>query len=106
LSNNACDCVELLQQAGGIRSGERAGDGPIRAASRSWFHASQPWRATPEQARRATRGGALLATGSRPHELETYPSVRQPNTVAVDPASGRVIVTGKVDGVLQLLDPR
>jgi DNA-binding beta-propeller fold protein YncE len=47
-----------------------------------------------------------LATGSRPHELETYPTVRQPNTVAVDPASGRVFVTGKVDGVLQLLDPR
>jgi DNA-binding beta-propeller fold protein YncE len=47
-----------------------------------------------------------LATGSRPHRLNVYPTVRQPNTVAVDPAGGRVFVTGKVDGVLQLLDPR
>jgi DNA-binding beta-propeller fold protein YncE len=47
-----------------------------------------------------------LATSARPHELATYPSVRQPNTVAVDPASRRVFVTGKVEGVLQLLDPR
>jgi DNA-binding beta-propeller fold protein YncE len=47
-----------------------------------------------------------LATGSRPHRLAAYPTVRQPNTVAVDPVSGRVFVTGKVDGVLQLLDPR
>ena len=47
-----------------------------------------------------------LATSARPHRLGTYPTVRQPNTVAVDPSSGRVFVTGKVDGVLQLLDPR
>jgi DNA-binding beta-propeller fold protein YncE len=46
-----------------------------------------------------------LATSARPHELATYPSVRQPNTVAVDPGSRRVYVTGKVEGVLQLLDP-
>jgi DNA-binding beta-propeller fold protein YncE len=46
-----------------------------------------------------------LATSARPHRLATYPTVRQPNTVAVDPARGRVFVTGKVDGVLQLLDP-
>jgi DNA-binding beta-propeller fold protein YncE len=47
-----------------------------------------------------------LATSARPHRLATYPTVRQPNTVAVDSATGRVYVTGKVDGVLQLLDPR
>jgi DNA-binding beta-propeller fold protein YncE len=47
-----------------------------------------------------------LATSARPHRLASYPTVRQPNTVAVDPSSGRVFVTGKVDGVLQLLDPR
>ena len=45
-----------------------------------------------------------LATSARPHRLATYPTVRQPNTVAVDPARGRVFVTGKVDGVLQVLD--
>ena len=33
-----------------------------------------------------------LATGSRPHRLNAYPTVRQPDTVAV--AGGRVFVTG------------
>jgi DNA-binding beta-propeller fold protein YncE len=47
-----------------------------------------------------------LATSARPHLLARHPAVRQPNTVAADPATGRVFVTGKVDGVLQLLDPR
>jgi DNA-binding beta-propeller fold protein YncE len=47
-----------------------------------------------------------LATGARPHRLASYPTVRQPNTVAVDPSSGRVYVIGEADGVLQLLDPR
>ena len=47
-----------------------------------------------------------LATSARPHLLARHPTVRQPNTVAADPATGRVFVTGKVDGVLQLLDPR
>jgi DNA-binding beta-propeller fold protein YncE len=37
--------------------------------------------------------------------LRTFPSVRQPNSVAVDPASGRVFVASRRDGVLQLLDP-
>ncbi len=39
-------------------------------------------------------------------EIARYPTVRQPNTVAVDPASGRVFVTGKTNGELQILDPR
>jgi DNA-binding beta-propeller fold protein YncE len=39
-------------------------------------------------------------------EMARYPTVRQPNTVAVDPASGRVFVTGKADGQLQILEPR
>lgn len=39
-------------------------------------------------------------------ELSRYPAVRQANTVTVDPASGRVFVTGKADGQLQILDPR
>ncbi len=43
-----------------------------------------------------------LATSARPHRLNLYPSVRQPNAVAVDPA-GRVFVHGDQ---LQLLDPR
>lgn len=47
-----------------------------------------------------------LATSARPHRLASYPTVRQPDTVAVDPSTGRVYVAGKADGVLQLLDPR
>jgi DNA-binding beta-propeller fold protein YncE len=37
--------------------------------------------------------------------LRTFPSVRQPNSVAVDPRTGRVFVASRRDGVLQLLDP-
>ena len=37
--------------------------------------------------------------------LRTFPTVRQPNSVAVDPASGRVFVASRKDGVLQLFDP-
>ena len=43
-----------------------------------------------------------LATSARPHRLNVYPTVRQPNAVAVD-AGGRVFVSGNE---LQLLDPR
>ena len=43
--------------------------------------------------------------GDSLREISRYPSVRQPNTVAVDPASGRVFVTGKADGQLQILEP-
>jgi DNA-binding beta-propeller fold protein YncE len=39
-------------------------------------------------------------------EIARYPTVRQPNSVAVDTASGRVFVTGKANGELQILDPR
>jgi DNA-binding beta-propeller fold protein YncE len=46
-----------------------------------------------------------LSGGARPRVLRTFPTVRQPNTVAVDPATGRVFVTGKAEGVLQLFDP-
>ena len=37
--------------------------------------------------------------------LRTFPTVRQPNSVAVDPVSGRVFVASRKDGVLQLFDP-
>jgi hypothetical protein len=33
------------------------------------------------------------------------PTVRQPNTVAVDSATGRLFVTGTDEGVLQIIDP-
>ncbi len=37
--------------------------------------------------------------------LRSFPTVRQPNSVAVDPVTGRVFVAGRKDGTLQLLDP-
>lgn len=37
--------------------------------------------------------------------LRTLPTVRQPNTVAVDERNGRVFVSGKVDGTIQIIDP-
>ena len=37
--------------------------------------------------------------------LRTFPTVRQPNSVTVDPETGRVFVASRKDGTLQLLDP-
>jgi DNA-binding beta-propeller fold protein YncE len=37
--------------------------------------------------------------------LRRFPTVRQPNSVAVDPRSGRVFVAGRRDGTLQFFDP-
>jgi DNA-binding beta-propeller fold protein YncE len=39
-------------------------------------------------------------------KLAEYPTVRQPNSVAVDPAGGRVYVTGTRDGRLQVIYTR
>jgi DNA-binding beta-propeller fold protein YncE len=46
-----------------------------------------------------------LRARGRPAVRRTFPAVRQPDTVAVDTATGRVFVTGRADGVLQVLDP-
>jgi DNA-binding beta-propeller fold protein YncE len=46
-----------------------------------------------------------LATSARPHRLAVHATVRQPDSVAVEPGTGRVYVTG-ADGTVQLLDPR
>lgn len=40
-----------------------------------------------------------------PRELNRYPTVRQPNSVAVDPASGQVFIAGKTESQLQILKP-
>lgn len=45
------------------------------------------------------------ATASPPTVLNRIPTVRQPNTVAVEAGTGRVFVTGTAEGVLQLLEP-
>jgi DNA-binding beta-propeller fold protein YncE len=47
-----------------------------------------------------------LADGARPHRLRSFPAVRQPDTVTVDPGRHRVYVTGRADGVLQIVDAR
>ncbi|MEO6880073.1 MAG: hypothetical protein ABI181_03855 [Mycobacteriaceae bacterium] len=44
-----------------------------------------------------------VADPARPRVLADLPTVRQPNSVAVDPRSGTVIVTGSVDNVLELI---
>ena len=46
-----------------------------------------------------------LATSGRPHRLAVHASVRQPDTVAVEPETGRVFVRG-ADGAVQLLERR
>jgi DNA-binding beta-propeller fold protein YncE len=42
--------------------------------------------------------------GPRPRLVRHLPTVRQPNTVGVDPRSGRVFVAGRV-GELQIIPP-
>jgi DNA-binding beta-propeller fold protein YncE len=37
--------------------------------------------------------------------LRTFPTVRQPNSVAVDPRSGRVYVASRSEGTLQIFEP-
>jgi DNA-binding beta-propeller fold protein YncE len=45
-------------------------------------------------------------SGDEPSEMERYPTVRQPNSVAVNPESGRVFVAGSADGELQIISLR
>ncbi|MDQ3887543.1 MAG: YncE family protein [Actinomycetota bacterium] len=47
----------------------------------------------------------LDLSGGAPREAIRFPTVRQPNTVAVDSATGRVFVGGSADGTLQFIDP-
>lgn len=44
-------------------------------------------------------------SGSHPRPIGLYPTVRQPNTVGVDAATGRVFVASRTDGTLELVDP-
>ncbi len=49
---------------------------------------------------------AIDLDGDRPRRVATYPSVRQPDTVGVNPKTGRVVVVGRTDGELQVIEPR
>ncbi|MDQ3735429.1 MAG: YncE family protein [Actinomycetota bacterium] len=42
-------------------------------------------------------------SGNEPREVARYPTVMQPNTVAVDPASGRLFIAGRSSGELQII---
>jgi DNA-binding beta-propeller fold protein YncE len=44
-----------------------------------------------------------LRAGAEPKELRRFPTVRQPNSVAVEPGSGRVFVASRADGTLQII---
>jgi DNA-binding beta-propeller fold protein YncE len=52
----------------------------------------------------ATNRLVELADGARPHHLSDLPAVRAPEAVAV--RDGRVYVSGRADGVLQIVDAR
>ncbi len=55
----------------------------------------------------ATNRLVELSTASpEPRILATYPTVRQPNTVAVDPANRTVFVAGAATGVVEVIHPR
>lgn len=43
--------------------------------------------------------------GDEPRGIGTYPTVRQPNSIAVNSETGRVYVTGFVNGEVQIFDP-
>lgn len=44
-------------------------------------------------------------SGGSPKKIASYPTVRQPNGVTVDPKSGRVYIGGAADGKVQILNP-
>jgi DNA-binding beta-propeller fold protein YncE len=56
-----------------------------------------------------TRSGRLVELaidGSSLRTIGSYPTARQPNTVAIDPRDGRVFVADAGSGTVQLIDPR
>jgi sugar lactone lactonase YvrE len=46
-----------------------------------------------------------VTADGRPRPKASFPTVRQPNSVAVDPRTGRVFVASRTDGTLQAFDP-
>jgi DNA-binding beta-propeller fold protein YncE len=81
---------------------------PLRVHRRTHLEGA-PYGVAFDRARR--RFWVTLTASNRVAELtdrrllRTFPTVRQPNSVAVDPVSGRVFVASRKDGVLQLFDP-
>ncbi len=82
--------------------------GPLRVHRRTHL-AGAPYGIAYDPRRRRfwvtlTRSNRVAEVTDR-RVLRTFPTVRQPNSVAVDPRSGRVFVASRKDGTLQLLDP-
>ena len=46
-----------------------------------------------------------LNAADQPEVLRRFPTVRQPNTLAVSPGGNRLFIASRTDGTLQLLDP-
>lgn len=44
-------------------------------------------------------------TEPTPREIARLPTVSQPYTVAVDPTTGRLFVTGTGQGTVEIIDP-
>jgi DNA-binding beta-propeller fold protein YncE len=48
---------------------------------------------------------AEIDVAGRPRVLRTLPTVRQPNTVGVDPRTGTLVIASAAEGTVQLLTP-
>ncbi len=48
---------------------------------------------------------AFRLDGPTPEADRSWPTLRQPNDVAVDPTNGRIVVASSADSALQLIDP-
>ena len=53
----------------------------------------------------ANRVVELAITDLNPKIVDSFPTVRQPNSVGVDGRSGKVVVAGRVNGDVQIFDP-
>jgi len=49
--------------------------------------------------------GPLRISGGSHVPDQTWPTVRQPSSVAVDGATGRLFIAGRADSQLELIDP-
>ncbi len=47
---------------------------------------------------------AFDLSGKRPREIERWPTIRQPNTVAVDPSDGSAVVASRSEGQLEFIE--
>ena len=59
---------------------------------------------SPASTRRLRPGVGLDVSGDAPEEVDRYPTVRQPDTVAVSPGAEAVWVSGRSDGVVQRVE--